>query len=197
MLNLFGEGIESILLPCSWIVVIPAVVMTIAGRHRTSLVMICLVAVSAFVAWLRFAGWWFAVPNGLTQVALGMLIIILSIAAWRFDRGVADAALSAAVATATVWTWIPCVGPHLGDLLNESQSDPVNHIGGTLAFVLGLSVPSILIFAVGLVWPATIEKINTPRVVSVSLVACALIGVAFATTTIDDLASELARRSAF
>ena len=131
------------------------------------------------------------------QILLGLMIVGTVIAAWRRDHPVFDVAAAVAVGVSTAWTWIPCVGPHLGDVLNSSRADPWGQLGGTIAFMVGLSVPVITLMAIGLSLPTLAEQAKDKRVMAFGMVLLLVIGAAFVTTTIDDLSSELARRSSF
>lgn len=197
MIDLLIEGIDSLRLPCSWVLLIPGVAITVFGRRRTSLVVVSFTAAAALVAWLRFAGWWFAVPSGIQQVALGIAIIVSAAIAWRADTGLSDGLVAAIVGIAAAWTWIPCVGPHLGDVINGSRDEPFEHIAGTGAFFLGQFLPFILIAALGVAAPQVGERLEHRTVITVGAAMLGIVGLLFVTTLFDDIASELARRSTF
>ncbi len=197
MIDLFAEGIESMRLPCSWGLLILGVGMSIFGRRRTLAVTGVFVAVAGLVAFARFGGWWFAVPNGWTQVALGVGLVGLTAAAYRLDHVISDVALSAYASVVAVSAWIPCVGPHLGDLLNSARLDPWPHLGGTIAFMVGLTIPFTIVAAVGSAFPGLASAARHPTVVRVGSTLLVLIGLLFVATWFDDVSSELARRSTF
>lgn len=197
MINTLLEGVESLRLPCSWVLLIPAAAITVFGRRRTPLVISVFVAVAALLAWVRFAGWWFETPRGAIQIALGFAMMLAAGIAWKLDRGIADVATSAFVAVVAVWAWIPCVGPELGEILNGSRREPFAHIGGTIAFMVGLLLPFILVAALGVVFPKMQEKLSHRAVVTGGAILLAVVGLLFVTTLYDDLSSALFRISEF
>lgn len=197
MIDTLLEGVESLRLPCSWVLLIPAAAITIFGRRRTPLVIAVFVAVATLIAWVRFAGWWFETPRGIIQIALGLALIAAAATAWKLDRGIVDAATSALTALIAVWAWIPCVGPQLADILNGARRDPAAHIGGTIAFFLGLLLPFILIAAIGVIFPKTQEKLSHRAVITTGALLLGIVGLLFVTTLYDDLSSALFRISEF
>lgn len=197
MINSLIEGVESLRLPCSWVLLIPGIAVVLFGRRRTPLVVAAFAVVAMLVAWLRFGGWWFATPQGPIQVLLGLAIIASAVVAWKRDTGVTDALAAGVAGLAAAWTWIPCVGPELGEILNGSRTAPFDHIGGTIAFLAGQFLPFILVAAVGALWPKLSEKLAHRAIVTAGTVLLIVVGLLFVTTLFDDIASELARRSTF
>lgn len=197
MIGSLIEGIESLRLPCSWVLLIPGIAVVLFGRRRTPLVVAVFAMTAMLVAWLRFAGWWFATPHGVTQMALGVLIVAGAGLAWQKDTGIYDGLVAGIAGIAAAWTWIPCVGPELGEILNGSRTDPFQHIGGTVAFLLGQFLPFVLIAAIGVLLPTFSKRLEHRAVVTTGAILLALVGMLFVTTLFDDIASELARRSTF
>jgi len=197
VISLLIEGIESLRLPCSWVLLIPGIAITVFGRRRSPLVVATFALAAMVVAWLRFSGWWFAVPHGAVQVLLGFSIIVSAAVAWRLDRGAFDVLTAAITGISAAWSWIPCVGPHLGNVLNGSRTEPFEHIGGTIAFLAGQFLPFILVAALGVAAPTLQQRLEHRAVISAGAVLLALVGLLFVTTLFDDIASELARRSTF
>jgi len=191
------EGVESLRLPCSWVLLIPAAAITLFGRRRTTLVVAVFVVVATSIAWIRFAGWWFETPQGPMQIVLGLGIIATALVAWKYDSGVTDLLASAVAATTAVWAWIPCVGPELAEILNNARREPLSQLGGTIAFFVGLLLPFILVAAIGVLFPQIQERLEHPRVVAAGALLFGLVGTLFATTLYDDLSSWLFRLSTF
>jgi cytochrome c biogenesis protein CcdA len=197
MVDLAIEGLESVRLPCSWVILFPALAVTVYARRRTPLAIGAFVGVAAVLAWVRFAGWWFAVPTGVVQVLLGVLVAIATAFAWRADRSEADAVLAGLAALIAVWAWIPCVGPRLGTLLGDVRSEPAANFAGTVAYVVGLLAPFIMIAALGVLVPEAAARTNRRAVVAVGAIGLLVFAGLLATTLLDDVSSELARRSTF
>lgn len=198
MIRLLLEGTESLRLPCSWLLIIPGVATVLGGRRRAVLVTTVFSVVAMLVAWLRFGGFWpLGDVTGATQIGLGVVILATGALAWRQDAAPTDALAAGVAGLAGAWAWIPCVGPHLGDVINGARSEPFAHIGGTIAFMAGLFLPFIILAAAGVVFPDLAEKSTNRFVVGTGFVLIAVVGVLFTTTLFDDLANELARRSTF
>ncbi len=198
MINLIFEGTESLRLPCSWLIVIPGTAVALGGRRRAVLVTTIFSAVAMLVAWLRFGGFWpLGEVEGVTQVGLGVALIAAAGLAWRQNHASTDGLAAAVAGLAGAWAWIPCVGPHLGDVINGARSEPFSHIGGTVAFLAGLFLPFILVAAAGVAFPDFQIKTSNRFVVGAGFMLFALVGLLFTVTLYDDLANELARRSTF
>ncbi len=197
MINALLEGIESLRLPCSWVLLIPATAITLFGRRRSALVVSVFVVVATLIAWVRFAGWWFETPSGAIQIALGVGIMATAAIAWKFDRGLTDVFAAAVAGIVSVWAWIPCVGPELAEILNNSRREPLSQLGGTIGFFLGLLMPFILFAAVGVLFPKLEDKLDNRFAIGIGAALFGLVGLLFATTLYDDLASALFRISEF
>lgn len=191
------EGVDSLRLPCSWVLLIPGIAVIVFGRRRTPLVVATFAGVAMLIAWLRFAGWWFATPSGAIQIAVGAAIIVAAGVAWRRDTGLYDAIAAGVAGIAAAWTWIPCVGPELGEIINGSRSAPFQHIGGTAAFLAGQFVPFVLVAAIGVAFPRVQERLDNRGTIGLGTLLLVVVGLLFVTTLFDDIASELARRSTF
>lgn len=195
MINTLLEGVESLRLPCSWVLLIPAAAITLFGRRRTALVVSVFVAVAALLAWVRFAGWWFAVPRGSIQVALGVVIMATAAIAWKFDRGITDVLASVVAAITSVWAWIPCVGPELGNILNDRSAS--SQFFPTIAFMVGLLLPFILVAAVGVLFPKLADTLDNSKVIAGGAIVFAIVGLLFTTALYDNLSSALFSISEF
>ncbi len=197
MFRLLAEGIESLRLPCSWVLLIPAIGLAVFGRRRSALIIGTYVFAAGLIAFLRFGGWWFATPSSLIQIPLGLVLLAIIFGAWKLDRPSTDVLVAATTGVAAAWSWIPCVGPHLGDLLNAARSEPWGQLGGTFAYIVGLLVPFVIVAALDSLFPELRTRLDKPAVVTAGVVLLALFGLALATTVFDDFSSELARRSTF
>ena len=151
-MGIFAEGIESLKLACSLVLLIPALGVVLMGRRRVWLVPAWIVTVG-LIAWLRFTGWWTPLPSGLGHVAVGLGLLGLAVLAWRRDSLVSDLAATVSVAFLAGWTWIPCVGRELGDVLNNARAQPWAELVPTLLYSLGLFIPLVAIAALQVAWP--------------------------------------------
>lgn len=192
----FAEGIESIRFACSLVLLIPALGIVLLGRRRNLLVPVW-IATGSLVAWLRFSGWWDLEASGLWHSLSGVLLVALAWAAWKRNDAVADSAVTVLGAVIASWTWVPCVGSHLGDILNAARSEPWGQLLPTVAFMVGLFVPLVVLAALDVAAPKLAERAEHPRVRTIGLSIMVLVGALVAVTLFDDLAGELARRSSF
>lgn len=195
-MSTFAEGIESIKLACSLVLLIPALGIVLLGRRRTLLVPIWIVTVAA-IAWLRFVGWFDLEPSGVLHVGAGIALVGLALAAWKRDEPVTDASATVLAAIIATWTWVPCVGRELGEILNNARSAPWGQLVPTALFIGGTFLPLIMIAAVDVAIPSIGERLNHPRVRLAGLGIVFLVGALVSVTLFDDLAGELARRSSF
>ena len=195
-MNILAEGIESLKLACSLVLLIPALGIVLMGRRRVWLVPTWIATVS-LIAWLRFTGWWTPFPSGAGHVLAGVALLGLVVLAWKRDRLVTDLAATAAGAFLAGWTWVPCVGRELGDVLNNARAQPWSELLPTLLYMVGLFVPLVLIAALQVAWPNFGDVSDDRRVRGLGLGLVAMVGALVAVTLFDDLASELARRSSF
>ncbi len=195
-MGVFAEGIESIKLACSLVLLIPALGVVLLGRRRAWLVPTWIATV-ALIAWLRFTGWFTPLASGLGHVLAGVVLVGLAVLARKRDDLATDAVATAGVAFIAGWTWIPCAGSELGDILNNARPEPWAELIPTVLFVVGLFVPLILIAALEVAWPRLGELLERPALRTTGLAIIALVGGLVAVTLFDDLASELARRSSF
>ncbi|MEM7091575.1 MAG: hypothetical protein AAF567_01125 [Actinomycetota bacterium] len=192
----FAEGIESIRLACSLVLLIPALGIVLFGRRRRVLVPTW-IATMTLVAWLRFVGWWELEPSGFLHVLAGIVLLGLAIAAWQRDDTATDVATTALAATIAAWTWVPCVGRHLGEILNAARAEPWRQLPPTVAFMVGLSIPLVVLAALDVAAPQLGERLDHRFVRIGGLAIVAVVGGLVSVTLFDDLAGELARRSSF
>jgi hypothetical protein len=194
--ELLAEGVESIKLACSLVLLIPALGIALLGRRRVWLVP-AWIATVAVVAWVRFSGWWTALPSGVWHVLAGAVLVAAAGLAWKRDELATDLAATVGVAFVATWTWVPCVGRGLGDVLNAARFEPWSQLAPTVVYFVGLFVPLIVLTALDVAWPRIGDVIDLPRVRDAGLVVITIVGGLVAVTLFDDLAGELARRSSF
>ena len=192
----FLEGIESLKLACSLVLLIPALGVAFMGKRRVWLVPAWIVSVT-LIAWLRFTGWWTPLPSGAGHIIVGVIVAAVVVYAWKQNTLATDLAATIGAAFLAGWTWIPCVGRELGEILNNARAEPWAELGPTFLYLLGLFVPLILIAALEIAWPKFGEVIELPWLRTAGLTIIFAVGALVAITLFDDLASELAQRSSF
>lgn len=195
-MGVLAEGIESIKLACSLVLLIPALGIVMFGRRRQWLVL-AWIATVAVVAWLRFVGWWGLEASGFWHIAAGVALVAVVVVAWKRDTLAWDLEATMLAALVATWTWVPCVGRELGDVLNNARRAPWAELGPTVLYFVGLFVPLILLAALGVALPDLAKRTDIVVVRRIGLGIIALVGTLVAVTLFDDLAGELARRSSF
>ncbi|MFZ0626083.1 MAG: hypothetical protein WAN34_06290, partial [Acidimicrobiia bacterium] len=108
------EGVAQSPLPCSWVVLVPAVLIGVSTARVW--VLVSFASSVALLAWIAVAGW--LVPP--LWIA-GLAIAIGALGWWRYGPGVGPAI---AIGAGAAWAWQPCVGEELAKALNTAQVDP-------------------------------------------------------------------------
>ncbi len=195
-MRIFTEGIQSLKLACSLVLLIPALGVVLMGRRRLWLVPAWIATVS-LTAWFTFTGWFTPLASGPGHVLVGIGLLGLTALAWKQDRLSSDLAATMTAAFLAAWTWIPCVGRELGGILNNARAEPWAELVPTVLYFLGLFLPLIIIAALDIAWPRIGELTNAPWVRATGLAIVGLVGGLVAITLFDDVAGELVRRSSF
>jgi cytochrome c biogenesis protein CcdA len=178
MIGAFFEGITQSLLPCSWILLLPAVAVGFT-RPRPSVVG------SLFFSTFLFA--WLAVSGFLViPVSVAGLLMVGAAANWWF-RGPSTISVSL-VGAGAASAWQPCVGPALGTVLNRAQVDPIGALPGLAAFIVGVVLVG---FAIG--WGvAKLLRDRAPELRRRSVgIASGLIGLSMLVGLYSDISSVL------
>lgn len=190
------EGVQSIALACSIVLLIPAIGIGLLGRRRAVLVTTWIL-VSGVIAWLKFVTWWPFYEGGVAHTVAGAAMLGLGGVAWRRDSVSLDIGVTAGVSAITTWAWQPCVGNHLGDVLNSARQEPWAQFTPSMLYMLGIFMPLVLVAAADGVWPkfaAWSERLTLRRSgMAILLAVAGLVAV----NLLDDLASELLRRSSW
>lgn len=182
MIAALGEGIAQSLLPCSWVLLLPAVALGIGTRRAA--VLASFAGAVALTAWIAAAGW-FVAPLWLAGVALlagGLLW-------WRFGGTYVPAAI---IGAGAAWAWRPCVGPELGEVLTTAQYDPVAAFGGLAMFLLGVIAVGL---AIGLAGGAVLERLGRGPSTKAGSGVVAALGLTMVVGVYPAIASALARWS--
>ena len=170
MVDPFVEGVRSIVQVCHLVILAPVGLTIVAARGRWQAV---LGAIGGVVVggWIFAVGW---VTLSDLQLRLSAVAVIVAIAldmALHFQtvpgtsRNLDDlrvpgrdtwapAALAAGVAVVVAQWWRPCVGVELGSILTEAPDHPFGQLPATIAFMLGVSIPLVLLGLAYLAWNA-------------------------------------------
>lgn len=131
---IFVEGMGDILLPCAAAIVVPGLLVAVAGRQYGRGSAVVFAASVGVGLWMRASGLFTSSPQPLL-VGLGFLV-----AAAAFLRGHRSTALIGSVITGAMaaWMWQPCVGIHLGEALTTATRDAAGAFVPLMAYALGL-----------------------------------------------------------
>jgi len=196
-MQLLLEGIESLKLACSIILLVPAVGILLTGRRRVPVIAAVWLATVTLVAWVRFAGWWVTPATNIGHLALGLVTAALGLAAWKRPHFAWDLAATISLALLATWAWVPCVGRELGAVLNEARFSPWGELVPTAIYFVGLFIVLIVLAALPTLVPALSRALDTDITHRTGLAIVILVGLLASVTLLDDLAGELARRSSF
>lgn len=182
MIEPFLEGIAQALLPCSWVVVFPALIIGITTKRVRILAAFALSVV--LLSWMAVSGW-LAPP---VWVA-GLALLIGAAAWWRWGLRMASAAT---IGVGAAWAWQPCVGEELGLVLNTAQHDPWGALPGLAAFMLGVLVVG---FGLGLILGLLIRRVTDRKLDRPASAIVGLLGLSMVVGLYPTVASIFARWS--
>ncbi|MXY77730.1 MAG: hypothetical protein F4Y40_11770 [Acidimicrobiia bacterium] len=190
-MSLLVEALRSALLPCSYSILLMALVLLgLRKRGERAEVLGLFYLGTVLLAWLPLAG-----VDLMLDHRLGGAVVLgagLALAAAPFRPGTGGAALVGAFAGAT---WVPCVGPELGSVLTRGLSEPAGAVLPMALYLAGVMVPSALIYLLAAKDAGSAKFLARPRVRVGFKVVAALIPVAVITGAYDRLVGELARLS--
>jgi len=182
MIGAFAEGITQSLLPCSWVLLLPAVALGV-GTRRAGIFGVFAGAV-VLTAWIAVAGW-FVAPLWLAGAAL----LAGGVLWWRLGATYVPAAL---VGVGSAWAWRPCVGPELGEALTTARYDPAAALGGLAMFLLGVVAVGL---AFGLAGGVLLDRFGKQPSNRVGAAVLAALGLTMVLGVYPTLASAFARWS--
>ncbi len=190
-MNFLIEALRSGLLPCSYSILLLALVLLGLRKQGDRGVALGLFYLgTVLLAWLPLAG-----VNLMLDRPLGGAVVLgagLALAAGRFRAGSGGAALVGAFAGAT---WVPCVGPELGSVLTRGLAEPAGAILPMALYLAGVMVPSALLSLLAAKDSGFRDFLARPRVRIGFKVVAALLPVGVVTGAYDRLVGELARLS--
>ena len=218
-MDLIGEGLRSVVLPCSLAVLVPGlVVVMVAGRSAVG-------AVAGYVAgllglsWIRFGGR-FGVGYTTPALIVAALILLLGVGLmWSGSgrgepraservRGVLGRVWSgsprgrvavggAAIGGVAAWLWRPCVGLRLGSVLSSIGVDPWGNLVPLTLFVTGLMVPLVVLAALPVAWPRLTVVRDSTVLGRIGVAGAVVLAGALAVGLYDDVVVVLFRVSSF
>lgn len=182
MIAAFVEGIAQSLLPCSWILLIPAATLGLATRRIA--VLATFAGAVVLTAWFAVAGW--VVPP---LWLAGAALLIGGVLWWRLGSIHGAAAV---IGVGAAWAWRPCVGPELGEALTTAQYDPWLAFGGLAMFLLGVLAVGL---GIGLAGGVLLARFGRSPSVKAGAVVVGALGLTMVVGLYPKIASTLAQWS--
>ena len=192
-MGLMAEAIRSAFLPCSFALLIPALVLIGISRaqERTPTLGV-FAAAAALFAWLPFLDLPVLVDTnlgGAMALAAGMFVITT-------HRGLGPTLLGGMLVGAFAGsTWIPCVGSEFGTILNRGVECPITALAPMTLYVIGVLVPAIVVLALIEFIPGVGTLAEAPAVLWSAIAVGVLLAGIVLFGRYTSLLSELARRS--
>ncbi len=164
-MSLFGEALRAGLQPCSYsLLILALVVMGMrGGQSRLPALAVFYVAATMF-AWIPFVDVNPLLDNRLTGTV--GLFAGLALVAWPTKRarstGLSGAALVGAFAGAT---WLPCVGRELGTILTAATKNPWPGLAGLTLYLFGVLWIALLAAVVADFVPSARRVLDRPATI--------------------------------
>lgn len=197
-MSLLGEAVRAALQPCSYsILILAVVVLGLRGPRPRLPALGIFFAATALAAWIPFFG---VDPllDGRLAGTIGLAAGLL-LAGWHTRRpearswpGMVGMALVGAFAGAT---WLPCVGEELGAVLTAATRDPWPGLPGLALYLLGTMWVAIALATVADHTPPVRRFLENARVVIGFRVVGTIVVVAVAVDLYPTVLSHLARVS--
>lgn len=193
----FLEGVESIGLWCSLVVILPMAVTVLATSGRRAWLVGGAIGGTATMMWARAGRLWDFEPDGMARWPLGVAIIVVFVAIYRPVPGGPPVGIGLGLVAGAIagWLWQPCVGEHFAQVLNRAETERLTSLVAMHAYVVGLSLPAILLAALPPAWPRSAALLGHRRVRQAALATALVYGLSVAAGWYDDLVSELFRWS--
>ncbi len=193
MIDAFAEGVRSLDQVCHLVVTAPVALTIVAGRGRWQTVLGAIVGV--------VLGGWIFVTNTVgsfsdLQLRASAVVVMIAVVILGFpsifDRGQpawlhtlgrraqtpgGSAVIAAGVAVLVAQWWRPCVGVELGSILTTAPDEPFGQLAPTVGFMLGISIPLIVIGLVYAAWTPARAVSNKIGWVGAGLVALLALSV--------------------
>ncbi len=190
MIDLLLEGLESALLPCSLILLIPGIAVALAARQESTPALVGFVGAAWVFSWLRFS----ATVDGFERPIVAMAFaasaaLLLVPLLRRLDvLALLGGALGGAAAAAL---WQPCVGENFGTLLGELPDQAPAGVGLLAIYLLGVLAPVIALGAVMHLIPNPLMLPVRPVMMAIGGGVLGLLALTTAVGLDDNLVSKL------
>ena len=192
----FLEGVGSIGIARTLAALLPAVALVLVARKARLTVALAYLVGVTLLTWARASGHWDVELSGVVMfVASAALVVGVFVLAYRAKRPASLAATGSGVVAGALagWLWRPCVGPKLGEILNNTDTEAARTLGLMLVYMAGALLPAVLLAVLPHALPPTKRFLDRLPVVAVGWAVGAAYAVTLATGRYDDLIGELYR----
>lgn len=180
-MELFAEALWAIRLPCTLALLVPGFVPLVGGRKNGPAAVASYIFAASVVFWLRSVGWFVDQPEGLVAAAAGLGIAAVAIAMFRWPNPASAVLGGALIGIVSAWLWIPCVGTHLGKLLNRSSDEVWASLPSFGIYVTGVCALLVVLAALPVAVPKftyLTEHRSLPKVgLGIGLAMAAVVGL--------------------
>ena len=194
-MSTFLEGVGSIGVACTLATLVPGVALVLVARKARLTVALFYALGATLLTWARAAGHWDVELSGAAVFVAAALAAGAFVLAYRAKRAVSLSATgSGAVAGALAgWLWRPCVGPKLGEILNNADTEGARTLGLMLVYMLGALLPALLLAVLPHAVPSTKRFLDRLPLVILGGAVGAAYAITLAAGRYDDLVGELYR----
>ena len=192
----FLEGVGSIGIACTLAALLPAVALVLVARKARLTVALAYLVGVTLLTWARASGHWDVELSGVVMfVASAALVVGVFVLAYRAKRPASLAATGSGVVAGALagWLWRPCVGPKLGEILNNTDTEAARTLGLMLVYMAGALLPAVLLAVLPHALPPTKRFLDRLPVVAVGWAVGAAYAVTLATGRYDLVVGELYR----
>ena len=191
----FLEGVGAIGVACTLVMLVPAVALVLVARKARLTVVLSYTLGAALLTWARAAGHWNVELSGAAVPVAAVLAAGTFVLAYRAKRPASLSATGAGVLAGALagWLWRPCVGPKLGDMFNNADTEGVRTLGMMLVYAAGALLPALLLAVLPHALPGTKRFLDRLPVVILGGAVGAAYAITLATGRYDDLIGELYR----
>jgi len=191
----FLEGVGAIGVACTLVMLVPAVALVLVARKARLTVALFYVIGAALLTWARAAGHWDVELSGAAVPVAAVLAAAVFVIAYLAKGPLSLAATGAGAVAGGLagWLWQPCVGPKLGEILNNTNTEAARTLGLMLVYMVGALLPALLLAVLPHALPATKRFLDRLPVAAVGGAVGAAYAITLATGRYDDLVGELYR----
>ena len=194
-MSTFLEGVGSIGIACTLAALVPGAALVLVARKARLTVALFYLLGATLLTWARAAGHWHAELSGAVVYVAAALAAGAFVLAWRAKRPASLSATGSGVVAGALagWLWRPCVGPRLGDILNNADTEAARTLGLMLVYMAGALLPAVLLAVLPHALPGTKRFLDRLPVAAVGGAVGAAYAITLAAGRYDDLIGEFYR----